>query len=83
MYWSSLFKTEGYVQKNWHCAMFFEMIEQKNHVNQSISVTLTCGGSSSENCTYFDSSTSQGTGSCKAEICKLNSDICQIRLDFR
>jgi hypothetical protein len=44
--------------------------------------TLTCGGSSTENCTYFDSSTSQGTGSCKAEICKLNSDICQIRLDF-
>merc|ERR1711990_1277259 len=32
--------------------------------------TLSCGGSSSENCTYFDSSTSQGTGSCKAEICK-------------
>jgi len=44
--------------------------------------TLTCGGTSSENCTYFDSSTSQGTGACKAEICKLNSNICQIRLDF-
>lgn len=44
--------------------------------------TLTCGGSSSENCTYFDSATSQGTGACRAQICKINSDICQIRLDF-
>jgi len=44
--------------------------------------TLTCGGTSSENCTYFDSSTSQATGACKAQICKINSNICQIRLDF-
>ena len=59
------------------------LIEPKNHINLSFLVTLTCGGTSSENCTYFDSATSQGTGACKAEICKLNSNICQIRLDFR
>jgi len=44
--------------------------------------TLNCGGSSSENCTYFDSSTSVSTGACKARICKANANICQIRLDF-
>ena len=46
------------------------------------SVTLNCGGTSTENCTYFDSSTSVLTGACKAKICKANSNICQIRLDF-
>ena len=46
------------------------------------SVTLNCGGTSSENCPYFDSSTSVLTGACKAKICKANSNICQIRLDF-
>ena len=59
------------------------LIEQKHNNILSFLVTLTCGGTSSENCTYFDSATSQGTGACKAEICKLNSNICQIRLDFR
>jgi hypothetical protein len=44
--------------------------------------TLTCGGSSTENCTYFDSATTVNDGACRAEICKLNSNICQIRLDF-
>ena len=62
--------------------MFSKIIEQK-YINLSFSVTLTCGGTSSENCTYFDSATSQGTGACRAQICKTNSDICQIRLDFR
>lgn len=44
--------------------------------------TLNCGGTSAENCTYFDSSTSVNTGACRAKICKLNTNICQIRLDF-
>merc|ERR1711990_179234 len=44
--------------------------------------TLNCGGTSSENCTYFDSSTSVNTGACRARICPINTNICQIRLDF-
>merc|ERR1711971_141712 len=44
--------------------------------------TLNCGGSSSENCTYFDSATTVNEGACRAQICKCNSNICQIRLDF-
>lgn len=36
----------------------------------------------SENCTYFDSSATPSAGACRAKICKLNSNICQIRLDF-
>merc|ERR1719220_1239772 len=44
--------------------------------------TLNCGGSTSENCTYFDSSTTVANGACKTEVCKCSTDICQIRLDF-
>jgi len=43
--------------------------------------TLGCGASSSENCTYFEVATAP-TGPCTAEICKINSNICQMRLDF-
>lgn len=32
--------------------------------------------------TYFDSATTPLAGSCRAKVCKLSSDICQIRLDF-
>ena len=51
--------------------------------NCLISVTMNCGGTSAENCTYFDSSTTVVSGACKANICKVNTNICQIRLDFR
>ena len=44
-------------------------------------VTLGCGASTSENCTYFEAS-SLANGACAAEICKCNSNVCQIRLDF-
>ena len=44
--------------------------------------TLGCGDTSAENCTYFQSATTVTAGSCRAKICKLNEDICQIRLDF-
>ena len=46
-----------------------------------ISVTIGCGGSSSENCTYFEYSGSN-SGPCNARICKLSNAICQIRLDL-
>ncbi len=44
---------------------------------KNISVTLTCGGTSSENCTYFDSS-SPVAGGCSVTICPCNNNICQV-----
>ena len=46
-----------------------------------ISVTIGCGGSTSENCTYFEYS-GTNSGPCNARVCKLSSSICQIRLDL-
>merc|ERR1712115_445924 len=45
------------------------------------SVTAGCGNTFSENCTYFDSSTVTA-GSCAASVCKCQTNICQMRLDF-
>ncbi len=47
-----------------------------------IIVTLGCGSSSSENCTYFENTSGSLTGSCRAQICRCSSSICQIRLDL-
>ena len=41
-------------------------------------VTLTCGSSTSENSTYFTSSTVQSAGQCGVTVCKCSSDICQV-----
>ena len=49
--------------------------------SKSISVTLGCGGTASENCTYFES-TGNEMGACRAKICPCNDNICQMRLDF-
>ena len=46
-----------------------------------ISVTLGCGGTSSENCTYFQSG-GQEVGQCRLKICPCSDNICQLRLDF-
>lgn len=43
--------------------------------------TIGCGSTSSENCTYFEVSGAP-TGPCNGKICKCNSNICQMRLDF-
>ena len=45
-------------------------------------VTLSCGGISSENCTYFQSS-GQEVGQCRIKICPCSDNICQLRLDFQ
>ena len=45
-----------------------------------ILVTIGCGGSSSENCTYFEVSSLTTTGACSGKICKLSSDICQVSI---
>ena len=41
-----------------------------------------CGESSSENCTYFQSSGTE-VGQCRLKICPCNDNICQLRLDFQ
>lgn len=46
-------------------------------------ISLSCGGTSSDNCTYLSENISpNGVSSCSYEICKKSSDICRIRLDF-
>ncbi|XP_059097431.1 uncharacterized protein LOC131891786 [Tigriopus californicus] len=40
-----------------------------------------CGGTSNENCTYFESS-GISSGACRVKICRCNDNICQLRLDF-
>ena len=40
-------------------------------------VTISCGGQASENCTYFESSGTE-SGACRAKVCKCSSDICQV-----
>ncbi len=40
-------------------------------------VTLDCGGISSENCTHFDSA-SPAAGECSVTICPCRGDICQV-----
>ncbi|XP_059097889.1 uncharacterized protein LOC131892134 [Tigriopus californicus] len=42
---------------------------------------LGCGSTSSQNCTYFES-TGTEAGSCRMKICPCNGNICQLRLDF-
>jgi len=45
-------------------------------------IEKTCGGSSSENCTYFTSSAATKGQNCALQVCKCSSDVCQLRLDF-
>jgi len=53
-------------------------------VSSFISVSLACGSTSSENCTYLmQSATDTLTDNhCTYTICRCNSNICRIRLDF-
>eukprot|EP00095_Tigriopus_kingsejongensis_P007971 maker-scaffold135_size322082-snap-gene-2.13 protein:Tk07971 transcript:maker-scaffold135_size322082-snap-gene-2.13-mRNA-1 annotation:"hypothetical protein KGM_18655" len=50
--------------------------------NRHFPVSLGCGGSSSENCTYLTQTSTTSSGSCVYNICKCSSNICRIRLDF-
>ncbi len=49
-------------------------------------VSLGCGGTSRENCTYFSSSDGGGPqpggGGCTAKVCPCGANVCQLRLDF-
>ena len=42
-----------------------------------------CGTTTSENTTYFEQTSVSNTGGCSMEVCKCDSNICQIRLDFQ
>ena len=46
----------------------------------SLPVSLGCGATSSENCTYFESTSNSGTnaGACRMKLCKCSPDICQV-----
>merc|ERR550532_1615270 len=44
--------------------------------------SIGCGGSASQNCTYFESSGTPSAGQCSAQVCQCNNNICQMRLDF-
>jgi hypothetical protein len=47
-------------------------------------VTLSCGGSSSENCTYLvQSSATTISTPCTYKICQCNTNICRMRFDFQ
>merc|ERR550519_394529 len=45
-------------------------------------IEKSCGGSTSDNCTYFTSSGGVAGQNCALEVCKCSSDVCQLRLDF-
>ena len=49
-----------------------------------LSVSLACGGSTSENNSYIvqSSTTTAPATPCKYDVCPCNSDICRIRYDF-
>ena len=49
-----------------------------------LAVTLSCGESSSENCTYLvqTSKTTWTSTPCYYQICKVSSNVCRIRYDF-
>ncbi len=48
-----------------------------NNCCNFFTVTLDCGGISSENCTHFDSA-SPAAGECSVTICPCRGDICQV-----
>ena len=52
--------------------------------NMLISVNLSCGGSSSENCTYIElaSTSAPNPSTCEYTICPCTNNICRMRLDF-
>ena len=47
-----------------------------------IIVQRSCGDTSSENCTYFQSSGTE-VGQCRLKVCPCSDNICQLRLDFQ
>ena len=54
---------------------------KKHFLNLSqnpILVTLACGSSTTQNCSYFDSAGSPNSGSCTINVCKTSNDVCQV-----
>ena len=68
------------------CKFFFFLNNQDYSVSSikfSISVSMGCGTTTSENTTYFEETSVSNTGGCSMEVCKCDTNICQIRLDFQ
>ena len=56
---------------------------QKLTCTNLFTVVLSCGGKSSENCTYLvQAATTSLTSPCSYKICPTSSNICRIRFDF-
>ena len=53
------------------------LVRVQKYIASYVSVTLDCGETSSENCTYFESS-SPTAGTCKVDICPCSDNICQV-----
>ena len=80
---------QGHVLEDMGCVAHVSLklqsyVELKKEVlmSESILVQKSCGDTSSENCTYFQSSGTE-VGQCRLRICPCNDNICQLRLDFQ
>ena len=71
------------VRKGLECAALVSTLTQSREmilIVHLLLVTIACGATTSENCTYFESQGSE-TGACRAKICKCDSNICQVTLN--
>ena len=72
-----------FLDSTWNCLqqtlLMMDVSFEKCQI-RFILVTLGCGGKSSQNCTYFESSTAPGAGACGITICECSTDICQVSL---
>ena len=61
--------------------VFAELLILSILIFPNLIVQVSCGESSSENCTYFISDGNE-VGQCRIKICPCSDNICQLRLDF-
>ena len=69
------------VLKDTACAV---LVRIQIHCYQNVSkmyltVTIRCGETKSENCTYFEASGTE-SGACRVKICKCDPNVCQVHL---
>lgn len=63
------------------CWRFMKYVYLAFWTHIHLSVTISCGETSSENITIFsDENIPTGMGECNAKICPINNDICQVRI---
>ena len=77
------------VCKSFHCMQFYWnlLLTYPWRVTTRqlvLTVSLSCGGSASENCTYLvQSSVTTLTSPCTYKVCPCNTNICRLRFDFQ